>query len=69
MHVYRRTHSSRTSGNSSAARPTGAEGLDKGAMALAAAMKGSPLTGTAFGSWLADGTHRDGLYKTTGTYK
>jgi len=38
-------------------------------MALAAAMKGSPLTGTAFGSWLADGTHRDGLYKTTGTYK
>ena len=47
----------------------GPEGLDKAAAALAAAMKSSPFAAPTLGSWVDESAHRDGLYKTTGTYK
>jgi hypothetical protein len=46
-----------------------AEGLDKVNAALGAAIKGNPLAAPAFGSMIDFSAHRDGLYRTTATFK
>jgi len=46
-----------------------AEGLDKVNAALRDAMKANPLGGQAFGSMVDFKAHRDGLARTTATYK
>ncbi len=46
-----------------------AEGLDKVNAALRDAMKANPLGGQAFGSMVDFTAHRDGLARTTATYK
>lgn len=46
-----------------------AEGLDKVNAGLAAAVKGSPLAGPAFGSMTDDSGHRDELEKGNGVFK
>jgi predicted alternative tryptophan synthase beta-subunit len=45
------------------------EGLDTVQGAVRDALKASPLTGDAFGSFVDDSGHRDGLYKTDANYK
>jgi hypothetical protein len=45
------------------------EGLDTVQGAVRDALKASPLTGDAFGSFTDDSGHRDGLYKTDANYK
>jgi hypothetical protein len=46
-----------------------AEGLDKVNAAVRDAMKSSPLAGSAFGAMTDSNAHRDGLFRTTATYK
>jgi hypothetical protein len=46
-----------------------AEGLDKVNAAVQAAVKASPFSGPAFGSMTESAAHRDGLYRTTATFK
>jgi hypothetical protein len=48
---------------------TKAEGLDKVNAAIAEAIKGSPLSGPAFGSMTEGSAHRDELAKTDAIYK
>lgn len=46
-----------------------AEGLDKVNAAVRDAVKSSPLAGSAFGAMTDTNGHRDGLFRTTATYK
>jgi hypothetical protein len=46
-----------------------AEGLDKVSAALTSLLKANPLDGPAFGSMMDMSVHRDGLARTTATYK